>query len=378
MGQIPKILGKISQTKTGLLMYTLRMSKSPAFILKHVFKIELLIIYVAIINFGFSIYFKTYSNKKISELDSQILKIQLEEKSGNFDHTDHTELTEKLKYDYAPFTYFDEELKTELSEIIKLLETNQSTIEPIITFQNNMHQTQTRLNLGYDTLLYCSLILIMIAVFLIVEKAFKNKIDLHRLKVMSEEQSKISRNLHDGVAQDLAALKLYLEKEDISKSKFYAQQAFNEVRYMIGTTHLNLNESFEEIVKELAATLEANYNISTKVYIGSTKIQHLSENVQIELIRILQEALSNISRHANASNVEIRFVDGIDDFRFIIKDDGKGFSEEEVELKNKQSSKKHYGVSNIKERVELLGGTVNFISEGGTTIAITIKDSVCR
>ena len=373
MGRFPKILGKISQTKTGLLMYTWRMSKSVALTLKHVFKIELLIIYVAIINFGFSIYFKTYSNRKISELDSQMLKIQLEENSGNFNHDD---LIEKLTYDYAPFTYFDQELKTELSEIIELLETNQNTIEPIITFQNNMHQTQIRLNLGYDTLLYCSLILIMIAVFLIVEKSFKNRIDLHRLKVMSEEQSKISRNLHDGVAQDLAALKLYLEKEDISKSKFYAQQAFNEVRYMIGTTHLNLNESFEEIVKKLAATLEANYNISTKVYIGSTKIQHLSENVQIELIRILQEALSNISRHANASNVEIRFVDGIDDFRFIIKDDGKGFSEEEVELKNKQSAKKHYGVSNIKERVELLGGTVNFISEGGTTIAITIKDSV--
>lgn len=373
MGRFPKILGKISQTKTGLLLYTWHMSKSVALTLKHVFKIELLIIYVAIINFGFSIYFKTYSNKKISELDSQMLKIQLEENSGNFNHDD---LIEKLTYDYAPFTYFDEELKTELSEIIELLETNQSTIEPIITFQNNMHQTQNRLNLGYDTLLYCSLILIMIAIFLIVEKSFKNRIDLHRLKVMNEEQSKISRNLHDGVAQDLAALKLYLEKEDISKSKFYAQQAFNEVRYMIGTTHLNLNESFEEIVKKLAATLEANYNISTKVYIGSTKIQHSSENVQIELIRILQEALSNISRHANASNVEIRFVDGIDDFRFIIKDDGKGFSEEEVELKNKQSAKKHYGVSNIKERVELLGGTVNFISEEGTTIAITIKDSV--
>lgn len=184
MGRFPKILGKISQTKTGLLMYTWRMSKSVALTLKHVFKIELLIIYVAIINFGFSIYFKTYSNKKISELDSQMLKIQLEENSGNFNHDD---LIEKLTYDYTPFTYFDEELKTELSEIIELLETNQNTIEPIITFQNNMHQTQNRLNLGYDTLLYCSLILIMIAVFLIVEKAFKNKIDLHRLKVMNEE-----------------------------------------------------------------------------------------------------------------------------------------------------------------------------------------------
>ena len=182
LGRFPKILGKISQTKTGLLVYTWRMSKSVALTLKHVFKIELLIIYVAIINFGFSIYFKTYSNKKISELDSQMLKIQLEENSANSVHADHTELIEKLTYDYAPFTYFDEELKTELSEIIELLETNQNTIEPIITFQNNMHQTQNRLNLGYDTLLYCSLILIMIAVFLIVEKSFKTELTFTALR----------------------------------------------------------------------------------------------------------------------------------------------------------------------------------------------------
>lgn len=349
--------------------------------LKNLFKIELLIIYVAVIIFGFSIYFKTYSNNRISELDSQMLKIQLEKKSPgktaqSYNHQAHIDIAKKLKYDYAPFTYFDENLQEELSEICELLETDGNAIEPIITFQNNMHQTQNRLNLGYDTLLYSSLILIMIAVFLIAEKSFKNRIDLHRLKAMNEEQTKMSRNLHDTVAQDLAAVRLYLEKEDIQKSKFYAEQAFNEVRYLIGSSHLNLNESFEEIVKKLAATLQANYGISTKVYVGSKKIQTLSENVQIELIRILQEALSNISRHANADNVEIRFVDGIDDFRFIIKDDGKGFSEEEVELKNRQGAKMHYGVSNIKERVELLGGTVSFISEGGTTIAITIKDSV--
>lgn len=349
------------------------MGKDRKFIVKSLFKIELIFIYIAVINFGFSIYFKTYANRMISTLDSQMLKIQLEENGGNFDHKN---IAEKLEYDYEPFTYFDAELKNELSEIITLLQNNESTVEPIISFQNHMHQTQNRLNLGYDSLLYCSLILVVIAVFLIAENSFKNRIDLQRLKVMNEEQSKISRNLHDGVAQDLAALRLYLEKEDISKSKFYAQQAFNEVRYMIGTTHLNLTESFEEIAKQMGATLEANYSISTKVYIGSTKIQNLTKNIKIELIRILQEALSNISRHANASNVEIRFVDGIDDFRLIIKDDGKGFTEEEVQLKNKQTAKQHYGVSNIKERVNLLGGTVEFIHEGGTTIAITVKDFI--
>lgn len=353
--------------------YNQSMSRDKKLIVKSLFKIELIFIYIAVINFGFSIYFKTYANRMISFLDSQMLKIQLEENGGNYDKKN---IAQKLEYDYEPFTYFDAELKTELEEIITLLQKDKSTVEPIITFQNHMHQTQNRLNLGYDSLLYCSLILVVIAVLLIIEKSFKNKIDFQRLKVMNEEQSKISRNLHDGVAQDLAALKLYLEKEDISKSKFYAQQAFNEVRYMIGTTHLNLTGSFEEIVKQMGATLEANYGISTKVYVGSTKIQNLTENVQIELIRILQEALSNISRHANADNVEIRFVDGIDDFRLIIKDDGKGFTEEEVQLKNKQTAKQHYGVSNIKERVELLGGKVEFIHEGGTIIAITIKDSV--
>ena len=78
----------------------------------------------------------------------------------------------------------------------------------------------------------------------------ENKSTIEPIITMNEEQSKISRNLHDGAAQDLAALKLYLEKEDLSKSKFYAQQAFNEVRYMIGATHLDSNQSFEEIVRE--------------------------------------------------------------------------------------------------------------------------------
>ena len=342
--------------------------------LKSFFKIELILIYIAAINFGFTIYYKTQTNQIISNLDSQMLKIQMNDNLE--ENTNYSELFEQLDYDYKPFTYFDEDLKNELNQIKYFLQNGSNTIEPVITFQNHMHTIQNRLNLGFDSLLYCSMILIVISGFIIAEKSFKNKIALNSFKIKNEEQIKISRNLHDGVAQDLAALKLYLEKDDLSKSKFYAQQAFNEVRYMIGTTHLDLSESFEEIIKKLGATLEANYNISTKVYLGSNKIKNLSEDVKLELIRILQEALSNISRHANASNVEIRFIDGIDDLRFIIKDDGKGFSEEEVELKNKQSVKQHYGVSNIKERVALLGGTVDFIHEGGTTIAISIKDSV--
>ena len=127
------------------------------FKIKVLFKIEFIFIYIAVLNFGFSIGCKTYTNKKIANLNSQMIKIQLEENSGIFNHQN---LIQKLEYDYEPFTYFDSELKAELSQILTLMGENKSTIEPIIT--------------------------------------------------MNEEQSKISRNLHDGVAQDLAALKLYL------------------------------------------------------------------------------------------------------------------------------------------------------------------------
>ena len=86
--------------------------------------------------------------------------------------------------------------------------------------------------------------------------------------------------------------------------------------------------------------------------------------------------MSNISRHSDATQVEIKIVDGIDDFRFIICDNGKGFEETEVESKKLKAAVNHYGLINIKKRAQLIGGSVDFIHEGGFTIAITVKDSV--
>ena len=101
------------------------------FKIKALFKIEFIFIYIAVLNFGFSIVCKTYTNKKIANLNSQMIKIQLEENSGIFNHQN---LIQKLEYDYEPFTYFDSDLKAELSQILTLMGENESTIEPIITF----------------------------------------------------------------------------------------------------------------------------------------------------------------------------------------------------------------------------------------------------
>jgi len=177
-------------------------------------------------------------------------------------------------------------------------------------------------------------------------------------------------------AQGIKDAGLDLEKEDFSKSKFYAKQALNEIRYMIGSGSIEFTEDFEKIIREICSAFEVNFGIKTNLYVASQKIVALKNTQKTHLIRILQEALSNISRHSDATQVEIKIVDGIDDFRFIICDNGKGFEETEVESKKLKAAVKHYGLTNIKKRAQLIDGSADFINEGGFTIAITVKDSV--
>ena len=196
------------------------------------------------------------------------------------------------------------------------------------------------------------------------------------MQLRNEEQKKMSQNLHDGVAQDLAALKFYLQQDNKEKSDYYADQALKEVRYLIGALHIDLSEGLEVVVRQILQTFERNYKIKTTVLIASSHIKVLSENIQLEIIRILQESLSNIARHAKATEVTVKFTDIADDFKLIISDNGIGFDLKEVDELNKNDSRKHYGINNIIERVNRLGGTVEFVNNGGTTIAITIKNIV--
>ena len=72
----------------------------------------------------------------------------------------------------------------------------------------------------------------------------------------------------------------------------------------------------------------------------------------------------------------VKFTDVADDFKITISDNGVGFSLEAVDELNRTDTRKHYGINNIQERVKNLGGTVEFVNNGGTTIAITIKDTI--
>ena len=360
------------------------------YVAKKIFTIEFILICFGLVTLVFSIFYKNKASRLFKEYELKTVNLILLNSNASPMTAGDTELfSQGLKNDYEPFTYFDFALEEELDKIIELFkdrvgQKDQEKTEQvkeelsalILDFQDKISQKQITLTFGYDSLTYCSSLLLLISILCVVFKTLKQKSQLKNIQLRNDEQNKISRNLHDGVAQDLAALKFYLRQDDKEKSDFYASQALNEVRYLIGALHIDLSKAFDEIIKQMLQTFESNYKIQTETLIASTHINTLPQTVQIEIIRILQESLSNIARHANASKVTVKFTDVGQDFKMTISDNGVGFDLEKVEELNKSDSKKHYGVQNIIDRIQALGGSVEFINKEGTTIAITIKNII--
>lgn len=329
-----------------------------------IFTIEYLLLFIAAGIFSSTIIFKSMAEKKMTELDHVIIELQ---------ETKNPDALNKVKELCFSFTHFDRELKTKLNEI----DTGTDSFEiTVAKFQNELHKKQRTVFFGYDSYLYSSIILIIIAVIEMLIKRLSQKNEYNRIKTIEEEQKKFSRNLHDGVAQDLAAIRLCQSNGDTENLSFYTERALSEVRYLIDSSRYEIDDDIETNIKTMLSIFETNYEIETKFLSTSSFISRLKKEDEIELLYIIQEALSNISRHANATKVKITITDVKDELRILIIDNGKGFSQEKP-LEDEQNHK-HWGIKNIRDRVQLLGGTVDFINNGGTTIAIRIKNPVSR
>jgi len=94
---------------------------------------------------------------------------------------------------------------------------------------------------------------------------------------------------------------------------------------------------------------------------------NLPPAVQIRLYRILQEALINVARHAEAKAVSIVFARSATALKVAVTDNGRGF-----DVKSVTASSSRLGIHGMRERVAILGGTISFLSKGGTRILIEI------
>ena len=357
--------------------------------IKKFFSIQVILICFGLITLSFSMYYKNKASELFVSYEHETVNLILLNSSPDILEYDLNSKLVELKDEYYPFTYFDFSLEEKLDEIINKFKSKTNAVDEqekkmielelsslILEFQDAISQKEMTLFFGYDSLMYCSSLLLLISILCIVFKTIKQRNQIKHIQLRTDEQQKISRNLHDGVAQDLAALKFYLQQDDKEKTDFYANQALNEVRYLIGALHIDLSEDFEKIIRQMLQTFESNYKIKTEMFVASSHMSSLPQTIQIEILRVLQESLSNIARHAKATQVTVKFTDVAQDFKFTISDNGIGFNLPDVDEMNKTDARKHYGIKNIQDRVAALGGTVEFVNNGGTTIAITIKNII--
>ncbi|HSG05143.1 MAG TPA: GAF domain-containing protein, partial [Nitrospiria bacterium] len=206
-----------------------------------------------------------------------------------------------------------------------------------------------------------------------------------RRLAVEEERGNIAKEIHDGVAQSLAFLNLETRKlEDLLKreKRDEALTDLGEIRQVIKDTYEDVRELLvdfrmkfkgENGFYDALASFTDGFQHRTGIQVllsNRTNGAELSPDCQIQLFRVVQEALSNIRKHSRAGEVHLSLLSTPTHLEVRIKDNGRGFDPEEV------SSRKqlHMGIEIMKERVaQLKGGLFLKSNPGeGTTLQITV------
>lgn len=201
-------------------------------------------------------------------------------------------------------------------------------------------------------------------------------------QTMIAERTRLAREIHDGLAQTLGFLKLqtvqmqnYLAQEDrdklaqgLSGSYRVLSEAYQDARQAIDG--LRIATKKERMNDWLGQALdEFRDNTGLKVDLEeSHNPDHIPPEVQAQLIRIIQEAFSNIRKHAGANQVWISIWERDGRIVLEIRDDGSGFSPEDVPAGSR------YGLQGMRERSELIGADLQVISRPheGTIIRVAL------
>lgn len=200
---------------------------------------------------------------------------------------------------------------------------------------------------------------------------------------LENERQRIARELHDTLAQGLAGLILNLEavssqieRENDARAQEILQQSMTDARNTLAEARQVIDGlrsmergdvDFETQLKVAVAHFEAAARVPCEVHVAQGL--ELSPTLQKQIMRIVTEALNNVTKHARAEKAKIAFSSKEDGYTLQIIDDGRGFIPE-----NALKKEGRYGLLGIQERVDLLGGTIEISSQpgGGTKIEISI------
>lgn len=212
------------------------------------------------------------------------------------------------------------------------------------------------------------------------------------IKAQEEERVKMARELHDTLAQDMRYVNLLagqIQDENLKEEiRSHQTECINHIRFLCSDysapdiVSTGLISSIQNLIIDLQNRTNCEYNLTV---LEDVDFSIYDNNQLLNIYRIIQEALQNIVKHANATEVSILIrrnnnpnSDRI--HKLIITDDGIGIEPELLNIINstndviKKADGNHFGIKSIKERVDVLNGYIKIdsVTNEGTEIVIEI------
>jgi signal transduction histidine kinase len=217
-------------------------------------------------------------------------------------------------------------------------------------------------------------------------RAELEKITQVRQQAIMDERERIARELHDGVAQFLGyintkimAISTLLAKNESHSAQKHIDQIMQAVHdqsvdVRASIVGLKLAESggddlagnLREYIRQCNLLLDLPVELEVEPQAENIR---LNPEVELHLVRIVQEAISNIRKHAQANFAQVKLAIAGDMLVLTVHDDGIGFNPWQMNIDNQP----HFGLQTMRERAELAGAQLSLVSEPGVGTTVTLQ-----
>lgn len=202
-----------------------------------------------------------------------------------------------------------------------------------------------------------------------------------------EERNRMAREIHDTLAQGFSGIIMQLEAAEqalgedmaaverhISQAKSLARKSLAEARRSVWDLRPQALEQFPlpEALKQEVEKFAHSTGIDAEFGVIGSK-RNLPAEVEATLLRICQEALTNVRKHAKATKVDVRLVFDEGEVELVVSDNGRGF-EAEVPSEDEVRKRGTFGLISMRERARSVGGHFEVLSETGkgTVVRVTV------
>lgn len=210
----------------------------------------------------------------------------------------------------------------------------------------------------------------------------KNQLELWIVEMQEAERRKIARELHDGPAQSLASMLIRLDlvmhmlpaeddeiRHEIQNIKAIGSESITDVRSIMYDLkpYLMHEQGLHATLKDYFNEYEAKYSFFID-YVTFGQQRQYDLALEVGLLRMVQEAITNVRKHAGVNKALVKFEDNGSHLTLVIKDEGKGFDFGEI-----RQQRESYGIVGMQERVKIFGGELEIFSRPGEGAQIIIK-----